>query len=80
LRDQSGECFYGPRGTLDWRGWREIVWNLHDTPPVSVMGGDGNGKQDVPTLEVVLELLPEVPAEGGRLVLFADDLHLRLED
>lgn len=80
LRDQSGECFYGPQGKLDWQGWREIVWNLRETPPVLVMGGDGNGKQDVPTLEAVLELLPEVPAEGGRLILFADDLHVRLED
>ncbi len=80
LRDESGECFYGPQSKLDWQGWREVVWNLHETPPVSVMGGDGNGKQDVPMLEVVLELLPNVPADGGNLTLFADDLRVRLEE
>jgi hypothetical protein len=80
LRDRSGECFYGPRGTLDWEGWREIVWNLRETPPVRIEVGDGNRQQDTPPFEVVLELFPEVPAGGGRLVLFADDLVLRLEE
>jgi hypothetical protein len=80
LRDRSGECFYGPRGTLDWEGWREVVWDLRETPPVQIHSGDGNRQQDMPPFEVVLELLPEVGAEGGRMVLFADDLRLRLEE
>jgi hypothetical protein len=80
LRDRSGECFYGPAGKVDWEGWREIIWDLRKTPPVSIAAGDGNRKQDLPTLEVVLELMPKVPAEGSRMVLFVDDLKIRLAE
>ena len=80
LRDRSGECFYGPGGKLDWQGWREIVWDLRQTPPDPIHAGDGNRRQDVPTLEVVLELTPVVPAEGGRITVFADDLRIRLAE
>jgi hypothetical protein len=80
LRDRSGECFYGPPGKMDWEGWREIVWDLRKTPPSPISAGDGNRKQDLPTLEVVLELMPKVPAEGSRMILFVDDLKIRLAE
>jgi hypothetical protein len=80
LRDGTGECFYGPAGTVDWQGWREIVWNLSKTPPALINSGDGNHKQDGPTLELVLEVTPKIPAEGGHLVLYLDDLQAQFEE
>jgi hypothetical protein len=77
LRDGSGEGLYGPAGKLDWEGWREVVWDFSKNPPKQFMGGDGNHTQDGPTFELVLEVKPTVPAEGGRFVLYLDDLQGR---
>ena len=80
IRDGSGECFYGPAGKMDWKGWRKITWDLSRTAPVSIHSGDGNKRQDGPTMELVLELKPEISAEGGELILYLDDLTIRLEE
>jgi hypothetical protein len=80
IRDASGECFYGPSGKMNWQGWREITWDLSRTAPVSIYSGDGNKKQDGPTMELVLELKPEISSEGGHLILYLDDLSVSMEE
>lgn len=79
LRDAAGESFAGPEMRLDWQGWREVAWDLHATPPRAVAGMTGDGRQDAPPLEVVLDLYPTAGAGGAHLVLYADDLEVLLE-
>jgi len=76
IRDRSGECFYGPAVSLDWTGWRQIEWDLNETPPVSIANGDGNRTQDIPPVELVLELTPKMEADGSEFTIFLDDLEV----
>jgi hypothetical protein len=78
VRDKSGEQFYGPEGRLDWQGWREIRWNLKETPP-RCHGGDGNQRQDGPPMEIVVDFYPQVPATGGTRTFYLDDLSIRCD-
>ena len=80
IRDCTGECFYGPAGIVDWKGWREITWNLTETAPVNINSGDGNHQLDGPTMEIVLEIKPDVPAQGGHIALYLDDLTVQLKE
>lgn len=79
VRDAAGESFAGPEMRLDWQGWREIAWDLQATPPRAVPGMTGDGRQDCPPVEIVLDLHPQVGPEGAHLVLYADDLDVLLE-
>lgn len=77
LRDAGGESFYRAPGHIDWSGWRQIVWNLLQEPPRNLGRGDGNQQQDVPPLEVVLD----VGAKAGEsVVLYVDDLEVQLQE
>jgi len=78
VRDSSGECFYGETRKLDWTGWREIAWDLTQTPPVQIAAGDGNRQQDCPPLEVVLEVFLTNTQTAQDLVLYLDDLEVEL--
>lgn len=80
LRDADGESFNGPALSLDWEGWRQVAWDLAETPPRVPPTARGNGRQDVPPLEVILDIHPAAGAAGGRFVLYADDLELVLEE
>ena len=78
LRDAEGESFSGPEQSLDWQGWREVFWDLEATPPRHLDPATGNRRQDVPPLEVILDLFPATGPAGGRLRLYADDLEIAL--
>ena len=79
VRDRTGECFYGAMQSLDWTGWRQIVWDLSATPPTSIASGDGNRQQDCPPIEIVLEIYAErQPESDGKFVLYVDDLEVDL--
>ncbi len=79
IRDNSGEYFYGPEHKLDWHGWRQVSWDLQQTPPEPVHSGDGNRIQNGPPLEIVLELYPVVGPDGAHMELYIDDLEFCLE-
>ena len=78
VRDRSGEGFsMGPPTTIDWQGWREVAWDLEETPP-EIMGGDGNRLQNSPPLEVVLDItVPPSPGPHAHTLYF-DDLTVDL--
>jgi len=75
VRDGSGECFWGKRQSIDWTGWRRVSWDLRADPPQDIGAGDGNRRQDVPPLEVVLEA---GATAGETVVLYADDLEVEI--
>lgn len=75
LRDASGECFYGPPQAMDFTGWREIAWDLKQTPPATITGGDGNKLLNVPPVELVLEV---DAAADTTVTLYVDDLTVEL--
>ncbi len=75
IRDASGEGFYGPATSIDWEGWRQVTWDLDDTPPLNIAGGNGNRRQDGPTMELVLEIREDA---GSEMTLFFDDLEVEL--
>ncbi len=79
LRDAEGESFLGPEQRLDWQGWREVSWDVGTAPPRHLAGAAGNRRQDVPPVEIVLDLYPRTGPEGGRLVLYSDDLEVTLD-
>ena len=74
IRDRDGECFYGPMQTLNWNGWKDVVWDLAAQAPMIGVGGNRNKLQDCPPVEVVLEVYFDVPKEGQSFELFVDDL------
>jgi hypothetical protein len=77
IRDRSGECFWGPAGTITWTGWQQITWDLATTPP-TINQGDRNQHQDGPPLEIVCEL-DALPTERGKsFTLWFDDLSVSL--
>ena len=72
IRDAKGKHFYGPSGTLDWQGWRQLDWDLGKLPPRNVDGSS----IDTPPLELVLEVTFDVPPAGRHLHFYVDDLTL----
>lgn len=75
IRDAGGESFYGTSFRIDWEGWRQLTWDLDETPPTNIAGGNENKRQDGPTMELVLEI--DQPA-GSEMTLFFDDLAVEL--
>ncbi len=75
IRDASGEGFYDRPVTVDWTGWRQVVWDLDETPPTRIAGGDENRRQDGPIMELVVEIRIDAPAE---MTLYFDDLEVDL--
>lgn len=73
IRDAGGEGFYDRPVAVDWTGWRQIVWDLDERPPVS--GGDEDGAQDGPTMELVVEISMDADSE---MTLYFDDLEVDL--
>ena len=76
VRDRDGEGFRGQRVAVDWQGWREIVWDLEQTPPLSIDHGNGNKLQDGPPLELVLDISVKLDADTREFVLYVDDLEV----
>lgn len=75
VRDAQGESFYGPPLAMDFTGWREVVWDLAQTPPVVPPFVGGNQRQDVPPVEIVLEVSATA---GTEVTLYVDDLTVEL--
>ncbi|MFW6437412.1 MAG: right-handed parallel beta-helix repeat-containing protein [Armatimonadota bacterium] len=75
VRDGSHESFYGPAVTIDWEGWRQVTWDLEDTPPINISGGNEDKLQDGPTMELVVEISQRA---GTEMTLFLDDLVVEL--
>lgn len=75
IRDKQGESFTGPAMSMDWKGWRKIVWNLKNIKPKNT-GAVKNDIQDCP-LEIVVDFFPAVPAEGRDFTVYLDDLELK---
>ncbi len=75
IRDGGHESFYGTPFRLDWEGWREVNWDLDETPPTLITGGDEDKRQDGPTMELVLEISQDA---GSKMTLFIDDLQVEL--
>jgi len=69
IRDGGGEGFYDRPVRIDWTGWQEIVWDLDINPPVS--GGNEDGRQNGPTMELVVEISMDAASE---MTLYFDDL------
>jgi len=78
VRDNRGEGFWGAPGRLDGSGWQLVAWDLKADPPATVRGGDENGVQNGPPLEVVLEY--DLPAAAGwtTRTIYVDDLEVEL--
>jgi len=75
VRDGSGEGFYDTPVSVDWTGWRQITWDLDERAPVLGGAGNDDGRQDGPTMELVVEI---GMAAGGEMTLFLDDLEVEL--
>jgi len=56
IRDGSGEGFYDTPVAVDWTDWRQITWDLDERPPVLGGAGNDDGRQDGPTMELVVEI------------------------
>lgn len=75
IRDAEGEQHYGPSGVMDWTGWRQIQWDMRQQP--ARVAGAGNRRLDTPPLELVLEVMVDVPPEGRNLHFHVDDLMIK---
>src|SRR6185437_17157266 len=68
LTDAGGETHQFKGGTIDFTGWKEIVFDLdasHET-----WGGDKNGKMDYPLSSVIL--IVSQPADKAKLPVESD--------
>lgn len=74
VRDKYGEYFFGPSGVIDWEGWRTFTWDLTQQPPRTA---NGNGVQDLPPVELVIDFTITVPPEGKTFTTYVDDLEFR---
>ncbi|MFP4250398.1 MAG: hypothetical protein ACLFU7_12110, partial [Armatimonadota bacterium] len=79
IRDIRGESFYGPAIVHEGAGWQELSWDLSETPPGRIAGGNENQAQDAP-LEFVLTTSIRPQDGQTELVYYVDDLELRLAD
>jgi len=80
IRDRDAECFYGKAQTVDWTGWQQVRWDLDEAPPENVQGGNENGLQDCPPLEIILDVYTSSTAAGDGFSLYIDDLDVELLD
>ncbi len=59
----------GQGGTIDFKGWKEVVFDLD--APHEIWGGNNNGKMDYPIMAVVFTLGQPVDRSGGKEKLLA---------
>ena len=59
----------GQGGTIDFKGWKEVVFDLD--APHEIWGGNNDGKMDYPIMAVVFTLGQPVDRSGGKEKLLA---------
>ena len=79
VRDATGEGFWSAPRTLDGTGWQQVQWDLQAEPPVTVRGGDDNGEQNGPPIEIVMEYHVKTGDGWTEHTIYVDDLVVDVE-
>jgi hypothetical protein len=79
VRDNRGEGFWSAERRLTGTGWQRVEWDLQADPPRNVRGGDENGVQNGPPMEIIMEYPIRTGTGWTEHTIYVDDLEVDLE-